>query len=199
MTWRITWDFSESLQFCSYVGQCDAHDPDDTNLSKSQAETEWREWWNKLLNRAYPDVGAPDASSAEMRATQLRLSRLYYDPPNFDQLESFNTLQEQCRIYWPHFQKSWSLVGGEKWRLSKQLTEQIHHLRVDKLVQQCARLVGKRTSAFVLQISIVRWPAFFHRSVSPRCIVIGTKYLERNHVDSLRALLKSHIVELIAR
>lgn len=194
--WRIDWEFPEALQFWSYVGQIHDFRLDATIGSKiTPLKREWMEWWKQLLS----DFASKAArSSAAPTSPVDAFEALSHEPPLFPELADLPHLQAACREHWPHFNQVWNGQGGGQRQLNQQLSQLLHQLDLNDLVQKCMHLTGKSGSiAFSLRIGILRWPEEYKQHVSKECLMIGAAYLEQERQQSVISMLQSQLCELI--
>ena len=136
-SWQIRFDFPSTLQFSGYVGQQEGFSLTDSTPSSSQAETEWRTWWN-IFETSTPEV------------------RTQSDPPDFNSLKGTPALQQLCRRYWRAFHQMWGSSGGKKMPTVSKMQSQLHQIRPDHIVRMCMRAAGKSdVHPFILQIDFV--------------------------------------------
>lgn len=116
------------------------------------------------------------------------------DPPEFERMAEWPELQLLCRNYWEAFHPEWN---REKMQLAHRLHEQVRELNIQQIVKERSRQARHKPRPFRLRLHFTRWPEDYRRAVSENHLVLGIGYLDDARIDDLRAVLCSHISELI--
>jgi hypothetical protein len=70
-------------------------------------------------------------------------------------------------------------------------------MNIQQIVKECSDQAGHKPRPFRLRLDFTRWPEDYKRAVSENHLVLGIGYLGDARINDLRALLRSHISELI--
>jgi hypothetical protein len=174
-SWMVSSDIAMPLQFGAYVGQREGFSTDDTTTPRSQAESEWREWWALLPTHG---IGI-------------------CDPLGFTRLADKPALQNLCQAYWSAFHFEWSGRDSKRTRMIAEMHRQLGDMDLRGLVAECLREAGRLDyRPFRLKVDFVFWPEDYRQFISETHLVLGTRYLEAAQTEALRAILKSSISKL---
>lgn len=202
--WGIATDFPLELQFWGYIGEHEGFRLDSEQPVTSLNEIMWRRWWELFITNSYGRllVGIertmPGLSYDEQSRHAAVRWRLIFDPPVFESLSGIPALQELAHRYWPSFNESWGIVGGEKEALNGMLRSQWQRIRSEKLVRECVQAAGKPISRpFRLYVDFVRWPPGYFRHVSDDYVIFGKGYLEAERAELFRQIVRSYICRLV--
>lgn len=190
-SWQGSLDFPEELQFASYIAQQEGFAMEDGGDAKSPAEIEWRSWWERLINQL-------PAKQEAMRQGIDPRTVTEFDPPAFTSLEAIPGLQTLCRKHWLAFNQYWGTVGGQKMPNVEKLLKQLQRVRLDQIVKECMKEVGKtRSNPFSLRVDFVQWPAQYLHRASDHHVILGAQFVEPEYTDELTAILKTTICPLV--
>jgi hypothetical protein len=190
-SWRVSLDFPEELQFASYIAQREGFTLEDEGDAKSPAEIEWRSWWDRLVSYL-------PAKQEAMRQGIDPRTVTEFDPPAFTSLEAIPGLQTICKKHWPMFHQHWGTVGGQKMPNMEKLLEQLQRVRLDQIVKECLKEVGKtRSNPFNLCVDFVQCLARYQHRASDQHVILGAQFVEPEYTDELTMILKTTICLLV--
>jgi hypothetical protein len=190
-SWHVSLDFPEELQFASYIAQREDFTLGEEGGAKSPAEIEWRSWWDRLVSHL-------PAKQEAMRQGIDPRTVTEFDPPAFNSLEAMPGLQTICEKHWPMFHQHWGTVGGQMTPNMEKLLKQLQRVRLDQIVKECMREVGKtKSNPFKLRVDFVQWPARYLYRASGQHVVLGAQFVEPEHIDELTTILKTTICLLV--
>lgn len=190
-SWRASLDFPEELQFASYVAQQEGFTLEEGGDAKSQAEIEWRSWWERLISRL------PAKQEAMQQGIDPRAVTAF-DPPAFNSLEAIPGLQTLCRKHWLAFHQYWGTVRGQRMPHIEKLLEQLRRVALDQIVKECLREAGRtKSNPFNLRVDFVQWPVRYLHRASDQHVILGAQFVEPEHIDELTTILKTTICPLV--
>ncbi len=108
--WRMAIDVPRELGFASYIGRVEGFSLDDGSPPASEAEAEWRAWWDKLPQKTQAGRSEIDRALQDLRVGNSPLRRPsgpWFDPPDFPGLADIPHVREMCRRHWDRFQDEW--------------------------------------------------------------------------------------------
>lgn len=195
-SWRMMIDLPTHLQFAAYIGQREGFTAATQPQPTTQAEQEWRAWWEGLpaMLRALAEWTDQDSRDAQRQSRVVPPVGFVLDPPDFRQFDDRPALGDLCRHHWAGFAREWDRV---KPSLVALLQAQLTAVRVQELVRQCQRAAGKRTHPFTLRVDFVGWPHEYERVEADNHLVLGAAYLTTARTDDLRALLRTRVTQAL--
>lgn len=203
-SWSVQFNFDESVQFAIYIAKKLEMSPLMNVSVVEPLHVLWQEWWKQLLTQTIQQVAidleqlTPKPTPDNQLQEIARRINTVYDPPRFSHHASTPLLQAVCREQWPMFHEWWSVTGGEKARLTSQLSTQIQHLKLSKLVNSCAKNAKKSTiKPFRLIVELVYWPTDYNIQLSPSLLLLGSQYIQKAHLNLLKERLSNAISGLI--
>lgn len=185
-SWRIKFNFPVYLQFSGYIALQEKFSLNTTAATSKQAEFEWRTWWRSLLNIS------PDLSNANSNP-QLTVN---FTPPTFTDVENLSEIQTLCHLHWSKFHDQW--IQGVKRNNNSKMREQIQRLRIEKMIRDCAKKLGKNhTITFNLIVDFVQYPVVYVQSVRKEYIVVNSQFTDPSMLKDFREVLYQQIANII--
>ncbi len=199
-SWRVAIDAPRELGFAAYIGRVERFSPDSGSPPSSEAEAEWRAWWDNLPRATREVRSEIDRVVRALRAGNPPSGRppgLWLGPPDFPDLADTPRVRELCRRHWGRFQDEWESI---RWQLISGGTgvpDMMPHIDLPRLVAECQRSTGKRGRAFDLEVDFVEWPRDYKRVAAQGYLILGSSYQEAERVDALRETLRQRITALL--
>jgi hypothetical protein len=195
VSWHVTVDIAESLQFAAYIGEKEGFHITEQDVT-SKNELEWLHWWQSLPTQeaAFSDsfgnyMKAQGTGQPDLSGIKPIIEEFAWFPPNFGNLDSHPELQALLRQNYDEFLRTATRPKMEMVIASETI---LHKAHTRNLAQEGARLKGKsEPEAFRLRIDFVRWPKDYKREISATHVVLGSAYLY--DFDGFYNILKTHI------